>query len=247
MIKQTDSLQSYVKQVTAAIGFDVPLETSSDRFVWKGAASHTPPQRRSPLSDRFKRKTVAPSLVLSAACIFIAARRLMARCEVKPTVQIAEALFGFGVNPAFFNMDFEPVSLPRDTPELDASRQLRVRVIRIIKTNADHGKMGSIPLLNVLPILAYTRQIIGKSAHVEFDAWLANAIDELDELDEDVKTGRRFGEFEDRAAWRAYVEQRFGEACPFEWLRTTEISNRNERIAEYLDSLSFETNPFLKR
>lgn len=248
MVSHLTSLEDYVKNVTAATGFDVPLEASSDRFDWKGADAHLPPNRPFPLSERFNRKTNAPVLVLSAACMFIASRRLMSHCEVGPTVDMAEALFCFAVDPPHFNIDFEPVTLPKNTPELDASRELRVRVVKIVETRAAQ-KMASMPLRTILATIFFTRQIIGKSAYADFDAWLSTAIDNLDDLDPALTKGKTRFDFDDQETFDGYVDQRFGKACPFEALQPGFVRDpaaEDKLTAEYLNSLSFESNPFLR-
>ena len=248
MVNRVENTGQYIRNVTDAIGFGHALETVSDPFVWKGADAHRPPVKPTPLTERLDDKTVAPVLVLASACLFIASRRLMDRCNVQPTIDIAEALFCFSVDPAYFNIDFNPIKLPLNTPELEASRELRVCVIGIVETEQIQ-KMSAVPLIEVHPLLAFTRQIVGKSYQEAFDTWLSSAIDRLEDVDPSLPEDVSFADFNTREDYQAYVEACFGSACPFEALNPESVSetgNDRDQIASYLGSLSSRQNDFLR-
>lgn len=243
-----NQLHTYIREITKTIGFDVPVEESKSKFTWKNADTHRPSTSRSnPIADRLDGKKVAPVIALCSACIVIACRRVMDRCDVSRSVQMAEALFCFAVDPAYFNDNFGPSNVVRDNLEADAVREIAVCAVGIVETN-DYSKLGSLPLVEIVPLIHFTRHILGRSDRGKFDLWLHASIEQLDTLrpEEDVDKNRF--DFKTKEEYNAHVDVQFGTAVPFEALNPDLERNKTrekKQLDAFLDGLSFDENPFL--
>jgi len=250
VVQRSQDIESYLRDVTNAVGFDLPVESSADPFIWKDADTYRPPIKPTPLTELLDEKTVAQVLVLTSACMFIACRRLMLRTDVLRNANVAEALFCFSVKPAYFSTNFGSGKSWGNTPEENALRALGVCTVKTVETvdTEQMKKMSSVPLLEVHPILVFTRQIIGQSNQEAFDTWFSSAIHRLEDTHPSLPDDVSFADFETREEYQAHVDACFGSACPFEALnpgtdRTPETDN--DQITEYLGSLSSQQNNFL--
>ncbi|HEY6919906.1 MAG TPA: hypothetical protein VI412_11620 [Tabrizicola sp.] len=217
-------------------------------FDWKGPQAHLAPTKATPLAKALMGKTNCGLYVLLADTLVWAARRLEFVAEIRPLLQMAEALLCYQDDPRYFAEDGPSHLTSPLPPAQEAVETLCYETSAIFM--ATPGRHASRPPIQAVEnVVSVTRLVLGSDAVKPFRKWITDSVARLDSIapneHQDFRSRYDFGSVED---WEAYKTLNMGLPLPPDVLSLQETgapSDLADGFARYLRSVEPATNPYL--
>lgn len=166
----------------------IPADLAARKLTgpWRGASYHCGPDGMSPLKKQLVLLTNAAHYTLASGALVWSAARLRALADVTPLLDIAEALFAFQQDAAYFRPPRRAASAPFvDPDELPRPTSTVAHLVASVRT--EHAVSGGRwPAGRMFgfsaEVLVLTRFNLPKDLHKPFDSWTKKMIGRLDEL-----------------------------------------------------------------
>ena len=220
-------------------------------FTWEGAQAHIGPvEMVTPLMKSLGQGTGLAQVAQCAGVLLWATWRLKKAANVDHNLELAEAAFAYGVDWRYIDRKAGPWHEVLDQPSaLSAAMKINSLMRRALNHEA-HWNSFYQPVSETFHSANIVNHILPKPTRAEFESWLNSVIDR-------VKTffplpdipKRKFGTFDNEAAYDEYVAPRRGVAVPPQILDPGFDYKPQERealLAGFLGQLDPQKNRYLR-
>jgi hypothetical protein len=224
------------------------LAAKSVDFDWKGPGAHLAPTKATPLAKALMGKTNCGLYVLMSGTLVWAARRLEFVADIRPVLQMAEALLCYQDDPRYFAED-GPSHLTSPLPAAqEAVETLCYETSAVFM--ATPGRHASRPPIQAVEnVVSVARFVLGSDGQKSFRKWLTDSIARLDAIapnpHQDFRSRYDFGSAED---WEAYKALNMGPPLPLDALASGDALGPEglaDQFARFLTSVDPSGNPYL--